>query len=128
MAVDLVPTSSLPAYSQTTALSGRDYTLDFDYVERTNTHVFSISAEDRVLSAGIALLPGRLLLQGLQDEARPPGDLVVVCDRDEPLLGDFGPDADEAAVLLYLTDEDLDSVTESLTGQQTIGAAVLVQG
>jgi hypothetical protein len=114
MAFETLPTTADAAYSQTTALSGQDYQLDFDYVGRDGTHLLNLSRDDgTLLIGGLALLPGRPLLQGFVSDDRPPGDLLVISDRDIPELGDFGSGA---AVLAYLTDEDLDQARAILAG------------
>lgn len=113
MALDIIPTSADPAYRQTTALSGREYVLDFDYTERDGTHWLSIALDDgSPLVRGLGLMPGRLLLQGLRSDDRPPGDLLVIADRDVPEIGDFGSGR---AVLAYLTDDELDETRVQLT-------------
>lgn len=113
VALEIIPTSADPAYRQTTALSGREYVLDFDYTERDGAHLLSITLDDGIpLVKGLALIPGRLLLQGLRSDDRPPGDLLVIADRDVPEIGDFGSGA---AVLVYLTDDELDETRAQLT-------------
>lgn len=117
VSTEIIPTSGEPSYGQTTALSGRDYGLDFDFIARDGVHLLSLYLDSgELLVGGLPLLPGRFLLDGILHPDRPPGDLLVVADRDVPALGDFGT---EAANLLYLTDEDLDTFRGILAGTET---------
>lgn len=115
MAVEKIPLSKEPAFSQITTLSGRDYRLDFDFIERGGQIVLDLALDDdtRLLSA-IALVPSRLLLEGFENIDRPPGDLIVLAAGDSVTPAEIEADTAE---LFYLTDEDLDRFRDILATQ-----------
>lgn len=115
MAVEKIPFSKEPAFSQITTLSGRDYRLDFDFIERAGQIVLDLALDDdtRLLSA-IALVPSRLLLEGFENIDRPPGDLIVLAAGDTVTPAEIEAGTAE---LFYLTDEDLDRFRDILATQ-----------
>jgi hypothetical protein len=114
VALEQIPLSSDPTYSQFTELSGRDYRLDLDFVERAGLIVLNIALDDDTrLISGISLVPGSFLLQGFESEDRPPGDLIVIAEGDSVTLDDIET---ERAQLFYATDEELDELRAIVPG------------
>jgi hypothetical protein len=73
------PPAGFARWTQRTSLAGRDYVLEFDWIERAGKWALSIADHDDVsIRAGMVLATNFPLLRGVIDSRRPPGELVIV--------------------------------------------------
>jgi len=93
------PTASEAHSRQTTALSGVDYIIKFDWSSRIGAWTFDLLLADGTpLLQGAVLVPGWDVMRTLATLGRPPGILAVVTtDGEPPTL-----DGLESAQLIYL--------------------------
>jgi len=95
-------------WSQRTALDGRDYVLTFDWIGRLSRWCLHLRDGDgAAIRTGMILNTGTLLLRGVVDPRRPPGELAVV---DRTGRGDADPGIDdlgERFALVYLDAAEL---------------------
>lgn len=84
------PTASEARVNIETGLSGRSYTLRFDWSERNGLWSFWLFDESGTIVANRAVRHGVPLLYGVRAATRPPGELVVLtADRSDPTLETF---------------------------------------
>lgn len=82
-------------WTQRTALDGADFGLAFDWNQRDGHWRLSISdASGVAIRSGIVLVVNEMLLRGVVDARRPPGELAVVDATDtndtDPGFSDLG--------------------------------------
>lgn len=117
MAILTIPCapSGQSAWTQTTALDGREYQLTFRWSQRSGRWSLDLADQDgAAIVTGRVLAPSLRLLRGVRDSRRPSGDIVLVDQRsvreglDDPTFTSLG----DRHVLLYLDGADLDAVRE----------------
>ena len=96
------------AWTQRTALDGRDYVLSFDWNGRMGRWMFSLAdASGAAIRSGMILHVNTRLLRGVVDTRRPPGELAVLDARGrndaEPGFADLGA----RFQIVYLTAAEL---------------------
>lgn len=92
--MSIIPTIAVPFYTQTVALDGINYLLEFRFNSRENTWRMGISLPDgTVLANGIKIVSNFLLLQKYADDRLPQGEIIALSsgpDDSPPGLNDFG--------------------------------------
>jgi hypothetical protein len=84
MSLLVIPTDSIPSYSQSVALEGANFTVQFDYNQRCASWYMSIADQDgEDIYNGVKLVVGIPLLRKCKDERRPG------FSPDSPYSGDF---------------------------------------
>lgn len=82
-------------WTQRSTLDGTEYVLTFDWLQRLGLWSLTLADTDGVpIRGGVLLTLGTLLLRGVSDARRPPGDLVVIdatgVDDLDPGFSDLG--------------------------------------
>jgi len=104
-----IRTFSDPFYTQTTALDGVEYVLEFRYNQREDAWYFSISLPNgTLLAAGIKVICNIPLLRKWVDTRLPKGTLAALSktkDTSPPGLNELGEDA--RVTLVYTSESEL---------------------
>lgn len=109
MAQWVIPTSTDPLYTQTSALDGVEYTLSFAFNGREKCWYLSIGTAAGVpIVSGLKIMANTYLLQRYTDDRLPPGELIAFTtstDDSPPGLEELG--AGLRCELLYLDAAEL---------------------
>lgn len=112
MAVWTIPTSpGVPHYRQESELDGTVYRLIFDWNAREAAWYMTLAdTSGNPIRSGIRIVPNWPLLRKVVNDARPPGELMVVDARNLGItLANFGIDNE----LVYI---DAEGVVEAYGG------------
>ena len=95
-------------WTQTTPLDGTDYVLTFDWLGRLGRWCLHLADGNSVaIRTGMILNVNTVLLRGVVDARRPPGELVIV-DRTGRINADPGlDDLGERFALVYIDAAEL---------------------
>ena len=140
MSLLIIPTDSIPSYSQSVALEGANFTIQFDYNQRCASWYMSIADQDGVdIYNGVKLVVGIPLLRKCKDERRPgfspgspySGDFIVISsttDTSPPSGLDLLPDSGRCT-LYYITSDWVEALatgqTDAIVAQLAAGGALV---
>lgn len=92
-----IPTTEDPFFTLTASLDGRDFVLEFVYMQRSDLYLLHLSSSDGTrLRSGVRLVPSIDLLGGTRQPEWPQGVLLVLAsgpDDSPPRLGELAPGA-----------------------------------
>ncbi len=99
-----LPTDT-PLFTLKVTLTGQDFTLRFDYIERQDSWRLSLlDASGAYIGRGMKVVPNWNVLRTIQSEARPKGVLLFIDERGDGSTIRFA-DLGRRVALHYLDDD-----------------------